>query len=120
MNAEETTDTNILMKGWGLKSRKAHVIFSADQKKFLNEKFQIGQITGIKEDPVSVSLEMQSAVLNGKRRFKREEFLVPQQIASYFSRYSRQINSKYNDGIAAKSEKETFIITQEVLANINT
>lgn len=63
---------------------------------------------------------MQSAVLNGKRRFKREEFLVPQQIASYFSRYSRQINSKYNDGIAAKSENETFIITQEVLANINT
>lgn len=91
MNAEETTDTNILMKEWGLKSRKAHVIFSADQKKFLNEKFQIGQITGKKEDPVSVSLEMQSAVLNGKRRFKREEFLVPQQIASYFSRYSRQI-----------------------------
>ncbi|CAC5355083.1 unnamed protein product [Mytilus coruscus] len=93
--------------------------FNLNQKKFLNEKFQIGQITGKKEDPVSVSLEMQSAVLNGKRRFKREEFLVPQQIASYFSRYSRQMNSKYNDGIAAKSENETSIITQEVLANIN-
>ncbi|CAC5407824.1 unnamed protein product [Mytilus coruscus] len=119
MNAEETADTNTLMKGWALKSRKAHVTFSTDQKKFLNEKFQIGQITGKKEDPVSVSLEMQSAVLNGMKRFKREEFLVPQQIASYFSRYSRQINSKYNDGIAAKSENETSIITQEVLANIN-
>ncbi|CAC5388693.1 unnamed protein product [Mytilus coruscus] len=39
LNAEETTNTNKLMKEWALKSIKAHVAFSIDQKKWCAEFF---------------------------------------------------------------------------------
>ncbi|CAC5363477.1 unnamed protein product [Mytilus coruscus] len=39
LNAEETTNTNKLMKEWALKSIKAHVTFSIDQKKWRAEFF---------------------------------------------------------------------------------
>lgn len=60
-----------------------------------------------------MSLKKQSAILSGKRPFTSEEFFVPQHITSYLSRTSRQINSKYNDGIA-KSKNEIAFITHEV------
>ena len=94
-------------KGWALKSRKPHVTFTETQKQYLNEKFQVGQVTGRKEDPVSVSNEMRTVCdKNGVRRFKRAEFLTSAQIASYFSRFSRKVNSSEQAAVDETNAQE--------------
>ena len=60
----------------------------------MDEKFALGQGTGIKADPEQVARDMRRAKMeNGSRRFKYEEFLTPQQIKSYFSRSAAKIKS---------------------------
>ena len=61
--------------------------FSTKQKEYLIAKFQIGEQTGQKVDPTSVSRVMRTAKdSNGERLFDSTEFLTSQQIASFFSR----------------------------------
>lgn len=70
--------------GWALKIKKQKVFFNDDQKDFLNEKFNIGKLTGKKEDPAKVSRDMPYVKKDGKHRFGKEVYLTPTQMASFF------------------------------------
>lgn len=76
-----------LPEGWALKAAKKATRFSDTQKKYLEEKFNIGQTTGQKQDPAIVARDMRFAKkIDGSKLFKRDEYLSPQQIQSFFSR----------------------------------
>ena len=78
---------DMLPQGWALRTTKSSKRFNERQKSYLNEKFNIGNETGHKLDPVTVSQDMRFAKdQDGNRRFTLNEFLTPQQIQSYFSR----------------------------------
>lgn len=72
--------------GWALKMIKQKVFFNDDQKDFLIEKFNIGKLTGKKRDPAKVSRDMLYVKKDAKHRFSKEEYLIPTQVASFFSR----------------------------------
>ena len=75
-----------LPQGWALRSSKKAARFSAKQKAYPDEKFKIGEQTGFKADPEQVAKDMRHAKhQDGSRRFTADEFLVSQQIESYFS-----------------------------------
>ena len=58
---EVATNTTQLVRGWALKQTKKSGCLSETQKKYLNEKFSIGQQTGHKVDPLSVAHNMHYA-----------------------------------------------------------
>ena len=74
-------------EGWALQSIKKNKPFSDKQKKFLEEKFMVGETTGRKLDPVTVAREMKTARQdgNGERLFSSSEVLTATQIQSFFS-----------------------------------
>ena len=76
-----------LTEGWALKTAKKATRFSDAQKKYLEEKFNLGQATGQKQDPNTVARDMRFAKrMDGSKLFKRDEYLSPQQVQSFFSR----------------------------------
>ena len=90
--------------GWALKSsftRKTR--FASTQKDYLQKKFEIGEKTGKKLDPVTVSQEMRiSKDPNGNCPFSSSEFLTEQQIQSFFSRMA----SKRSVDIVTEEDEE--------------
>ena len=81
-----------LSQGWALRASKKSAHFNENQKKYLDEKFKLGQETGYKADPSQVASDMRRAKNeNGERRFAVGEFLSEQQIKSYFSRSAAKI-----------------------------
>ncbi|CAC5403174.1 unnamed protein product [Mytilus coruscus] len=105
-----------ISEGWALKTRKPPTLFSKEQKMYLDEKFNIGETTGKKEDPISVAQEMRTTKVKGKRRFKMNEFLTSQQIANYFSRVSRK---KVEDNMLATIEQHLSSVREEILTKVN-
>ncbi|XP_063397325.1 uncharacterized protein LOC134681606 [Mytilus trossulus] len=105
-----------ITEGWALKTRKPPTLFSKEQKLYLDEKFKIGETTGKKEDPITVSQEMRTTKVKGKRRFKMSEFLTSQQIGSYFSRVSRK---KVEDNMPATIEEHLSSVREEILTKLN-
>ena len=78
-------------KGWALKTSKSRKRLTEKQKDYLMAQFKIGEETGHKLDPVSVSRAMRKAKnADGARFFSSEEFLTSRQIASFFSRVSKK------------------------------
>lgn len=74
--------------GWALKCpRTRSTRFSTKQKEYLTAKFQIGERSGQKADPATVSKAMRIAKdANREWLFDSTEFLTTRQIASFFSR----------------------------------
>ena len=73
--------------GWALKTSTKSYHFNKKQKSYLDSKFEIGQTTGRKLNGELVAKQMRRAQdTDGTRLFKVCEFLMPQQINSYFSR----------------------------------
>lgn len=114
------TNDEVLPQGWALKISKEKSRFNDNPKKYLNDKFRLGQETGVKANPAQVSTDMRRAKnSNGKRRFKMEEFLTQKQIQSYFSRVSAKI--KHGDldlneiEIEAIEEEIAFSTTRNVI-----
>lgn len=103
--------------GWALKHKKPKTTFTADQKGYLLDKFNLGIITGQKEDPAKVAKDMPYAHKNGNRRFKREEYLTATQVAGFFSRLSQK-NRKCDaeDFLAASSDTKSCNLKEEVLS----
>ena len=50
-----SSSNNMLNPGWALRSTKPSKPFSEKQRRFLEEKFKIGETTGRKLDPVTVA-----------------------------------------------------------------
>ena len=74
--AEPPSSHDMLPKGWALKSSASRRCrFTYKQKNYLTEKFQQGEQSGQKSDPVLVARSMMSAMdSQGKRMFSSEEF----------------------------------------------
>jgi Arf-GAP/Rho-GAP domain/ANK repeat/PH domain-containing protein 3 len=111
----------ILPKGWTLKTSRASKRFNETQRKYLEDKFKIGQTTGCKQDPIAVSTEMRSAMnKEGTRLFSPDEFLTPKQVQSFFSRMASKVRKgqagEYKDeDIEAAAEQEAYEETPMVV-----
>ncbi len=94
-----------LPQGWALKQSKKNTRFNDNQKAYLDERFKIGQTTGIKADPLQVSRDFRHArTENGVRRFAINEYLSPQQIRSYFSRTAKKNKSLAEEEVVEDQE----------------
>ena len=107
-----------LTMGWALKSSSSRQTrFNPAQKDYLKKKFDIGQKTGRKVDPVTVSQEMRVAKnSNGDRLFSSSEFLTGKQIQNFFSRLA----SKRSVDIVTEEDDEEEISArhEEALSEI--
>lgn len=85
-------------KGWALKTTKKTTRFNEKQKRYLEEKFFLGQETGHKVEAVTVAQEMRyTRDEAGSRRFTLDEFLTPQQVQSFFSRMAAKLRNKQEE-----------------------
>lgn len=101
----EVQSAESLPQGWALKQSKKSARFNANQKDYRDERFRIGQMTGIKADPLQVANDLRRArAENGERRFTVNEYLTPQQIRSYFSRTARKHKSLAEEEVVEDDE----------------
>lgn len=111
----DSQGTTSLCQGWALRQVKKSGRFNDNQRSYLDEKFLIGQTTGIKRDPSQVARDLRHARTDsGERRFTIEEFLTQQQIKSYFSRKaskSKQVESSHQEETDALSEEDHLAYT---------
>ena len=78
-----------LNMGWALKSKPKTTRFTEKQKSYLESKFLEGEKSSKKTNGEVVAKEMRKVRdANNKRLFVVDEFLTPQQISSYFSRFA--------------------------------
>lgn len=112
-------------KGWALKQTKKAGRFSEAQKKYLDDKFNIGQQTGHKMDPGSVARDMRYAKTSeGTRLFTRDQFLTAQQVQSYFSRHAAKLRHQHteDDGVsdheAALEQQQYWDTREQVLREV--
>ena len=85
----------------------------------MERKFQLGQETGLKLDPVKVARGMLYAQnQQGAKLFTVDEFLTVQQIQSYFSRRASKLrHSRLDD--SESEEDEDVMAAEEELAHEN-
>ena len=111
---------NVLDEGWALRSTKTSKPFSAKQRRFLEEKFTIGETTGRKLDPVTVARQMRVARgSDGQRQFTPEELLTASQIQDFFSRRAKSKNQAVveaeDDFVAAEAEDAMASVRNEAI-----
>ena len=112
-----------LPEGWALKTTKKSARFSEAQRKYLEEKFNIGQQTGHKQNPEQVARDMRFAKkADGSRLFSSDEFLTTQQVQSFFSRLASKLRHAVevsdSDIRAAQEEQEYHETRQAVLDEV--
>ena len=107
--------TPILNMGWALKSTREYKRLSEKQKTYLLDTYQVGEQTGQKADPVSVSRMMKRARLSsGEPMFTATEYLTAQQIASFYSRETAK-RRKAAAGVSTTSQKDEQEVSTEKL-----
>ena len=115
----ETTERPIVTEGWALKNPRKSTRFNDAQKKYLEEKFQLGQQTGHKKSPEQVSRDMRFAKkADGSRLFSRDEFLTAQQIQSFFSRMASKLRNAVvtsDSDLRAIEEEQNFCESRRVI-----
>ncbi|KAK3735997.1 hypothetical protein QZH41_018257 [Actinostola sp. cb2023] len=100
-------------QGWALKFTRKATRFNDSQKKYLNEKFGIGQQTGHKLDPANVARDMRFAKgTSGAKHFSLKEFLTAQQIQSYFSRKAAKPQQQTVEDEGAAREQQQYCETR--------
>ncbi|KXJ23561.1 hypothetical protein AC249_AIPGENE12379 [Exaiptasia diaphana] len=108
--------TLLLSQGWALKQTKKAVRFSEKQTSYLDEKFLIGQSTGIKADPSQVACDFRNArTESGQRRFTIDEFLTPQQIKSYFSRKAAKNKQVDRSTEQAQKDHQSYALARDTI-----
>lgn len=87
-----STSTSALLtatsaQGWALRTTRRAKHHSGAIKQYLTALFERGQQTGKKADPAAVAQDLKTArSADGKKAFHPDDWLSPQQIASFFSR----------------------------------
>ena len=111
---------SFLDMGWALKSKPKATRFSEKQKSFLERKFLQGEKSGKKETGETVAKEMRKAKdPNNRRLFKLEEFLTPQQISSYFSRFAaRRKQLSESDYDAAENDHVLREVREDIMLSL--
>ena len=85
------SDESDLQMGWALsKAKTGGIRFPTKVRQYLVAKFNYGQKTGKKCDPVQVATDRRKAKnQSGDRLFTREEWLTATQVKGFFSRLSK-------------------------------
>ena len=108
-----------MSEGWALKTAKKFSRFNEAQKKYLEDKFNLGQQTGHKQDPERVAKDMRFAKkVDGSRLFSSNEFLFAQHIQSFFSRMAsklRQVAGIIDSDTRAAQYEQEFCYTRQVI-----
>ena len=128
----------LLEMGWALKSKAKVVRFNEKQKSYLQSRFLHGEKLGKKESGEAVAKDMRKArdAKNERllmscqvlwtsfqkldlKKMSAEEFLTPQQINSYFSRFAakrRQLSESEID--AVQLENAVKEVTEDVIVSL--
>ena len=89
--------------------------FSEKQRRFLEEKFTIGETTGRKSDPVSVAQQMRAARgSDGQPQLTPKELLTANQIQGFFSRRAK---SK-NQAVVEAEDDFAAAVVEDAMANV--
>ncbi|KAI8493831.1 hypothetical protein Bbelb_281780 [Branchiostoma belcheri] len=116
LQLEAKRNTPCPQQGWALRSPKKPVRFTIKQKTYLDRQFLLGETTGKKLDPVTVSREMRKACdSQGQRLFRVTEFLTSQQVSSYFSRLAAKRRKTAAD---AEDEQQDAAMIEHINSNI--
>ena len=114
VETESLTSTSQLQMGWAFQKKHTSVRFSQKVRQYLIQKFNIGQVTGKKEDPAQVAKDMRTAsTIDGERMFERTEWLSKCQIQGFFSRLSASIRQDSQKRIELLSAGELDTDTEE-------
>lgn len=109
-------------KGWALKTSRRATRFSEKVKTYLKRTFLEGEETGRKQSAVDVCSKMKTLRDgNGRKMFNKEEWLVADQIARYFSRLSVMYRSgrlaiDQADPSPVQDEEEDFVAEAEEIS----
>ena len=122
--ADSQKKEEVLKDGLWEQQRKQAKALSEKQRKFLEEKFMVGETTGKKLDLVTVARWMKIARdVDSKRQFSQEEVLSSMQIQSFVSQQAKRKNSEAQlvsnkDYEAAENEEALATFRNEVLEHI--
>lgn len=95
-----TTAHEVCSMGWALKTTSKRPRIGDNVKRYLIEKFNTGERSGSKVDPLSVSREMKvKKGENGKLLFQPDEWKSVQTIKSFFSRYRAKLKQQQIEGL---------------------
>ena len=114
-------DGSVLPMGWALKSAGVQrKNLTVAQKNYLTEVFQVGERTGQKAYPTSVSKAMRRVKhSDGSNIFDKCDYLTPLQIAGFFSRLS----AKKTYSVEQSSEEEELerneLITEKAIEEMS-
>ena len=90
-----SSKTKATSMGWALKATQKRPRLGEKVKAFLIEKFEAGERSGTKADPLSVSREMKfKRDDKGELVFQPEEWKTAKTIKSFFSRYSAKLKQQ--------------------------
>ena len=121
VQAEQCEAVESLQKAWAPKGSRKAARFTRDQRKYLEDKFRIGQETGHKADPEQVAREMRYDVCATKEASADSRwmsFLTAEQIQSFFSRPAANLrhavapeddDEETDDNSRAAEEEEAFL-----------
>ena len=105
-----------LQQGWALsKPRTGGVRFSPKVREYLIKKFDLGELTGNKADPLQVACDMRnSRNESGDRHFTREEWLTKTQVKGFFSRLAKL----RKNGGACKSRNDEELFDEDLVEDL--
>ena len=113
--AESNDSGQVMPMGWALCKSRGSVRFSKNVKDYLTEKFDLGELTGMKCNPSDVENDMRRA-RNEKdeRRFTREEWLTASQIKTFFSRTAAARRKHGNERAGTVQDEDLEAIAEEI------
>ena len=107
-------DGSVLPMGWALKSAEVQrKNLTVAQKNYLTEVFQVGERTGQKAYPTSVSKAMRRVKhSDGSNIFDKCDYLRPLQIAGFFSRLSAKKTYSVEQSSEEEESERSELITE--------
>lgn len=107
--------TEVLPQGWALRSTRKTTRFSDCQRQYLDGKFNVGQATGVKLDPVDVARDTcYERNQEGEKLFMVSEFLTEQQVHSYFSRRASKLRHSHSHDPESDQDEDSMAAEKEI------
>ena len=108
---------SVVPMGWALKSAGVQrKNLTVAQKNYLTEAFQVGERTGQKADPTSVSKAMRRVKhSDGSNIFDKRYYLTPLQIAGFFSRLSAKKTYSVEQSSEEEEPEKNELITEKAI-----
>ena len=112
---------SVLPMGWVLKSAGVQgKNLTVGQKNYLTKVFQVGQRTGQKADPTSVSKAMRRVKhSDGSNIFDKCDYLTPLQIAGFFSRLSAKKMYSVEQSSEEEEPERNELITEKAIEEMS-